>query len=382
MFLGIGYATLSGTLTIDGTAEINLSQYDVYISNITPKQSAGVEVTEYFHTVMMAKVVSAGTAHFRITVVNQSDKTYVFERVIDGTELDIPDAYDGTDIGYSVSGLVDLQEISGNGGAVTFDLTVTNPKGIKTDLFLLKFNFIEKSGTEILPGTDPDPESTTATTTTVPDSTPTPDSSDGSDAPDISDSTTASETTEHSNQIAGSDVTTAPGGTTPPVEEYQDDFLGLVQALLSKDPNCLNNNNMIYDAVMESLTSKKRPGGHAPILHCQVNSVSGGTMSSIAEQANAKLTSDLHFIFEVDPDPQHQSTRLRLYMYYQNDCDGAKEGDEILVYKQIISRGSDGVWFADGTYIGRAEVGSFFGGGNSGKNVWTVNPYSWKAGAP
>ena len=40
------------------------------------------------------------------------------------------------------------------------------------------------------------------------------------------------------------------------------------------------------------------------------------------------------------------------------------------------------MWFADGTYIGRATVGEFFGGGKNGKDVLTVNPYSWKSGAP
>ena len=66
-------------------------------------------------------------------------------------------------------------------------------------------------------------------------------------------------------------------------------------------------------------------------------------------------------------------------MYYGNQCNAASNGDRILVYKQIVSRGTDGVWFADGTYIGTAEIGNFFGGGNSGKDVKTVNPYSWKS---
>ena len=31
---------------------------------------------------------------------------------------------------------------------------------------------------------------------------------------------------------------------------------------------------------------------------------------------------------------------------------------------------------------GQAEVGYFFGGGNTGKDILTVNPYSWKYGYP
>ena len=163
-----------------------------------------------------------------------------------------------------------------------------------------------------------------------------------------------------------------------PNDKYHNDFMGLVEALLSDSNNCLNDNDLIFDAVMESLTSKKRPKEDAPILHCSVNSVSGGTMSAIATYANAKLTKNLHFIFEVDPDPAYQNSRMRLYMYYGNDCDGAKIGDEIMVYLQIVTRGADGVWYADGTYIGEATVGNYFGGGNAGKDVKTVSPYTWK----
>jgi uncharacterized repeat protein (TIGR02543 family) len=162
-------------------------------------------------------------------------------------------------------------------------------------------------------------------------------------------------------------------------DNYSSDFMGLVEALLADTNDCLNHNDLIFDAVMESLTAKKRPAEDAPILHCSVNSISGGTMSSIATAVNNNLSANLHFIFEVDPDPAYQNSRMRLYMYYGNDCTNAKIGDEILVYKQIVSRGTDGVWFADGTYIGKATVGNYYGGGNNGKDVKTIDAYSWKA---
>ena len=165
-------------------------------------------------------------------------------------------------------------------------------------------------------------------------------------------------------------------------DEMHNDFMGLVEALLSDSNNCLNHSDLIFDSVMESLTSKKRPKEDAPILHCSVNSVSGGTMSAIASYANSKLTANLHFIFEVDPDPAYQDSRMRLYMYYGNDCTNAKVGDTIMVYQQIVTRGSDGVWFADGTYIGKATVGNYFGGGNAGKDVKTISPYTWTYGYP
>lgn len=108
-------------------------------------------------------------------------------------------------------------------------------------------------------------------------------------------------------------------------------------------------------------------------------------MSAVAEYANSRLADeadDMHFIFEVDPDPEYQNKRMFLYMYYSYDCIEENTGKEIMVYKQVISRDTNGVWFADGTYIGRATVGEFYGGGNNGKDVLTISPYTWKAGAP
>lgn len=442
-----------------------------------------MSINNYFSTTISAKAVASGTSNFTITVVNQSDKIYVFERIIDGTEVDLEGIYNGQDIGYSIQGMSPLDELPANGGKITFNLTVTNPKGIKTDNFFLKFNFIEKTGTEILPGTDvvkynvifnPNNGENTSTISVESGKTvtkPTDPQRDGyiftgwykdisllmlwnfendtvtsnvtlyagwsieeesseppvepgivqyevvfkfnNGSPDMSvivdegnlipkpadptrngytflgwykDSTNAL-TWNFENEKITSNITLYAGwkdnNTQNPDDDHlHDDFLGLVEALLSQNTNCLNNNNTIYDSVIESLNSKKRPKDDAPILHCHVNSISGGTMTAVTQQANTKLTQNLHFIFEADPDPAYQSKRMILYMYYETDIDDAVEGQEIMVYKQIVSRGNDGVWFADGTYIGRAEVGDFFGGGNSGKDVWTINPYSWKYGLP
>ncbi len=627
LFLGTGYAAVSDGLLFKGDATIAAPSYDVYISHVTPSVSGGAELTGYFSTVMSLKISTSKTATFTVTVINQSDKTYIYERVIDGKELGIDGAYTGSDITNSVSGVSYLTELAA-GGSVTFDVTVANPKGITTDNLYLKFNFIEKTGTEILPGNDdfditfkygngkpdttislhendfvPRPETPTRSgyefigwyadssyntawnfevdrvkgDTTLyagwrailnpeptpieysvtfkpnngdPDGTiivtagelvpiPTSPTMEGytfigwyTDAectrpwnfdtdrvrakmtlyggwevfvppvppdcnvifkfnngdpdttiivltgefiprptapqregyvftgwytdetyttawnfevnkvewhmtlwggwteeiiPDVPEEYTV--TFKLNNGAADSSVTVTEGSLVPrptlptregytfigwytdsactkpwnfdtdkiasnmtlyagwektqvsdPDDERHNDFMGLVEALLSDNNNCLNHVDVIFDAVMESLTSKKRPKEDAPILHCSVNSVSGGTMSAIASFANSNLTENLQFIFEADPDPAYQETRLRLYMYYDSDCENAKAGDEILVYQQIISRDSNGVWYADGTYIGKATLGYYFGGGNSGKDVFTISPYTWTAG--
>lgn len=385
--------------------------------------------------------------------------------------------YNGTDIGYSLDGLTELQELA-LGATLSFDFTIINTKGVKTDNLFYKFNFIEKTGTEILPGTDP--EKTQYEITFVPNNGQSPHTvtvDDGSLLPEPADPIREGYTftgwykdvgfvaawdfandkvTSNTTLYAGWSLNGEEPDPEPPAviqyevlfkygngssdmtvlvddgallpkpadptrngytftgwyrdssgtlawnfetdtvdsnttlyagwrsnsanDEYHTDFFGLVEALLSESNNCLNDSDVIFNAVMTSFKSKDRDEDDAPIVHCSVNSVSGGTMSAIAEFANSNLTDDLHFIFEADPDPAYRNTRMRLYMYYEHDIDAAADGENIVVYKQIVTMDDDGVWHADGTYIGYATVGDYFGGGKNGKDVRTIDAYSWKAG--
>ena len=352
-FLAVGYAQLTRDMLISGEANATPPYYDVYISNITPDASAGVLVTNRTATVMTARVSGAGTASFTITVKNQGSKTYVYERVIDGAEANIEGAYNGTAIKYEVGGIRYLDEL-GPGKSVTFTLTLTVPAGVTTDQYLLKFNFIEKMGTDILP----DGETEAETTPESPETEP------------LETEPLETEPIETETETAPSEPETDGG--------MHNDFLGLVEALLSTQNNCLNNSNVIFNAVWSTIDAGKRPEEDAPILHCTVNSISGGTMTDVATTANRNLTAELQFFFEADPQNRN---RMFLYMYYKSDCTASKVGESILTYLQVVSRDENGVWYADGTYKGQATVGYFYGGGNNGKDVLTVNAYSWTATA-
>ncbi len=618
IFICIGYAVVTGNLSISGSALATPpSMPDVYITDVTPGSSAGCAVSNINGTTLFVSVSGEGNATFTVDFVNISDTIYIFDRVIDGSEANLDGIYSGTDITYEVSGITRLDEISSKGGTLSCNVTIKVPKNVTAENYVLQFNFIKKTGTEILPGNDeyditlqynngksdetfkvhandfvPRPETptrygytftgwytdesctsvwnfeidrvsgsmtlyggweksvtasysvsfrpnngdanytavVTAGSLLTPPTTPVmdgytfigwytdsactapwnfdidkvnantvlyggweiyvppvppdcditfkpnngePDTTivvltgefiprpsvpvkDGyifigwytDEACTVAWNFEANKVEYHTvlyggwelappkytitfnpNNGTGNSTVTVEEGTLIPVpttptkngytfigwytdeectvgwnldtdfptsdmmlyggwekatypsDEAHSDFLGLVEALLSDSNNCLNNSNVIYNAVMASLTSGKRPKEDAPILHCSVNSVSGGTMSAIASYANAKLTKNLHFIFEVDPDPAYQKSRMRIYMYYAEDIEDARTGDEIMVYQQIVSRGSDGVWYADGTYIGVATVGDFFGGGNAGKDVKTISPYTWRSAA-
>ena len=616
-FLCIGYATLSDMLSISGNVTVEGPKYDVYITQVAPQSSAGVTVNNTAGTVMFMRVNSSGTARFTIDFVNVSDKTYIYERVIDGVETNIEGVYSGTDIKYSVSAVSSFDEIAPNGGTLRFNVEINVPSGVTAEVYVLKFNFIEKTGMEILPGQDersitfkynngtPDttiklhdnefvPRPTTpirsgytfmgwytdegytnawnfeadvvngdmylyakweklpteyivtfvpnngesdyvvlATANTLldlpitpvrdgyvfigwyKDSTltdpwnfdtdkvnskitlyagweiyapPTPPYLDITFVPNNGQEDTvitvltgdfiprpdtpvregyrfigwyideecttawnfeASRPEWHMTLYGGweeiiyytvtfklnnnmpdvtviieqgelvpvIDIPTKPEYTfigwyvdeactsawnididrptsdmtfyawwqknaVIPDNEYHSDFMGLVEALLSQASNCLNQSDAIHNAVMNSLRNNKRPKDDPPIVHCLTKSVSGGNMANIASSANSILgkNNDYYFVFEADSDPAYQENRMYLYMYYGSECAAAATGDRILVYKQIVIRGSDGVWYADGTYKGYATVANIYDGGNSGKDVKTVNPYTWMAG--
>ncbi len=151
LFASAGYAALSDTIDIMGSADILKPWYDLYISKITPDTSGGVDVTGYYSTYMSAEVENSRTATFTVTVVNQSNKIYCYERIIEGEELGLGGVYTGSSIRPSVSGITFLQEV-GPGESVTFTLTMTNADNDKTDNYYLKFNFIEKTSSNIPEG--------------------------------------------------------------------------------------------------------------------------------------------------------------------------------------------------------------------------------------
>ena len=104
LFLGFGYASFSAVLPIFGTEDLSPPDHP-YISSITPEYSGGVSVTGKSGTLMMTQVLSQGTATFRVTVVNPTRDTYVYERVIDGAETGVEGVYTGTAITYMVEGI-------------------------------------------------------------------------------------------------------------------------------------------------------------------------------------------------------------------------------------------------------------------------------------
>lgn len=155
LFICIGYATVSDNLSILGNVNISASNlHDVYITSVTPASSEGITVNGVNGTVFFASVSGSGTATFTINMINVSEKIYTFDRVIDGAEMDFDGVYAGTDITYQLSGISQFDEIMPNNGTLSFDISITVPKGVTAENYILKFNFIEKTGTEILPGAD------------------------------------------------------------------------------------------------------------------------------------------------------------------------------------------------------------------------------------
>ena len=156
LFACVGYAAFTDLLSVEGNVVADPPKLpDVYITDVTPNQSAGVTVKDTNGTVMFSSVGGSGTASFTVDVINISETIYVFDRVIDGAEVGIDGVYAGNEITYQLHGISRLDEIAPNGGTLSFTVTVNVPEGVTAENYILKFNFIDKFG---IPSEDYFPE--------------------------------------------------------------------------------------------------------------------------------------------------------------------------------------------------------------------------------
>ena len=487
LFLSVGYAVISKGIKLIGTIDSvpPTPEYDVFISNVDKVSGSNVFIQSYTSTILFTSVSNNGSTTFSVTVKNISEKDYVYMGVIEGKDVGVDGVYVGNDITYTVVGLNQLQQLDKINGELTFTVIITAKNNVITDNFLLKFNFVEKTGSEILPGGDSEDETpvelavpvvtinelgiaswiTVANATgykykinggselnttklsiqlspndyievkSVGDGTKYLDSEyclpvkysivvEPEPEPELIKLSTPNVTIDNTTGVAswaainnavsyayvidnGAPISTnslsvkliynqsikvmaigdginysnsdysTPKKLSKPV--FDSDFLGLSQVLLSNQSDCLNSSSdIIYGGVRGSIGNA--PNGQTPALHCEVTSISGGTMSKITLQANQNLTQEVQYIIE--PDLENPN-KMYLYMYYKTDCTEQKKGTYILVYKQIIVRDTENSdWYEDGTYIGKAMVGNYYGGGKNGKSILTIGIKTWSYGAP
>ena len=79
LFSGMGYAAITGTLSLNASASYEVILPDIYIEEVTPESSAGVTVTNVYGTLFMARV-DGGTAAVTIRINNISDEICFYER--------------------------------------------------------------------------------------------------------------------------------------------------------------------------------------------------------------------------------------------------------------------------------------------------------------
>ena len=344
MFMTVGYAQLTDSLSVSGTADVKAEEFDVYIKSVTPEASGAIEVNSYYSTILSTSVRGASQSTFSITVRNRGTKTYVFERIVEGSETGYDEIYGGDGVSYTLSGLTYLQELA-PATEITFTVNIRTTSAVNTDELLTFFKFIEKTGEEVLPG-NPD--------------APTPDPDPDPDTPD-----------------PDPDTPTPEPDPDAPGAEVEENFYGLLEALLSESEKCLNDpsdKDVIYEAIQKEM--KNEPY----ILHCLTKSISGGNMANITEAANSKLSENMHFLFmPVKDDPN----TLYLFMYRADVAKEENEGTEVLTYFAVIHYDAKSdVWYENGVYVGKAKVAYLDGGGNSGKKAWMIDPSTWTAGAP
>ena len=151
-FIGIGYAQLSSTISLEATITGSM-QKGVFISDVSKTQ--GVNINTYFSTVLNSEVVLANsndTKTLTITLYNNSSDNYSFK----GVEYDaeITDGYTNENITFTHS-LQLNQEIEAN-KMLEFTITFAFKDGYKATTSeslqsILNFRFELWDGSEILP---------------------------------------------------------------------------------------------------------------------------------------------------------------------------------------------------------------------------------------
>ena len=353
LLITVGYATVSENLYINGSATLEPPSYPVYITQVSPKQNGNITVNEYFSTVMVAYTGGTGSATFTVTVKNNTDKTYVFERIVTGAELEDDSMYDGGGITYSLSGIQFLTEIA-SGESINFSVTISVESDAVNQEIYTYFKFIEKTHEDILP----DGESTEVTQ--APTESPT-------EAPTEAPGEVVTQTEKETEQE-----------TEPDDGHMHSDMLGLAEALRSEAKKCLNADNTIWSAVQKSITDSNRPDGAPAMVYCNSNKYGGMNLINITQSANSLLTSGNSVFFVILADEENPN-RLYLYMYYEDVCDDAGQGQQIDTYLQVIERADrNSKWEENGTYKGMATVDRMWIGIKNEYAI-TIDPRTWYA---
>ncbi len=353
LFISVGYAAVSGNLSILGSVSAEATDYPVYITRVSPKQIGNVTVNQYFSTIMIASTTGAGQAVFTVTVKNNTDKTYVFERIVTGAEVAGDKVYNGDGITYSLSGIGFLTEIE-PGESLEFTVTMNVASGVVEENVYTYFKFIEKTHEDILP----DGESTEATQAPTESPTESP-----TEAPGEVVTQTEKETEQETETDDG---------------HMHSDMLGLAEALRSDAKKCLNADNTIWSAVQKSITDSNRPDGAPAMVYCDSNKYGGMNLINITQSANSLLASGNSVFFVILADEENPN-RLFLYMYYEDVCDDAGQGQQIETYLQVIVRSDeDSDWEENGTYKGMATVDRMWIGIKNEYAI-TIDPRTWYA---
>ncbi len=133
LFLCVGYAALTDTLLLSGTASATPGAY-VYISKTELRSGSATDIAKS-GTVLSSRVTLDNSASsqtvIRVTLKNNTEYPYTFNGI---TYTEGPDTYDNTAI--SVSANIDKGAELASGAETTFDVTFKYKSGVSTNKVL------------------------------------------------------------------------------------------------------------------------------------------------------------------------------------------------------------------------------------------------------
>lgn len=144
-FMGIGYAQLSQSFDIDTMLSLDAKK-GLYIQAVTVSDGTNATIESYTDTLLTSTVTlgnsSSSTASYQITIFNNTNTVYAFDKVLYTFG---EDTYDNENISFSLSGLSYNQQLAG-GAKITFTLRFSYASSNTSNPTLhsiLNFKFIE-----------------------------------------------------------------------------------------------------------------------------------------------------------------------------------------------------------------------------------------------
>ena len=385
LFITFGYAELSDILSVEGEVSFDGSeQYEIQITEASFDSSNAADVSLNsisFHGLSLNSSITLGEQNsvllLRITVKNNTaDKTFAYSKIIKNSALEngytneniVMETYESYPGNKLHPLFYEIEPQQSKTFFLVFSYKDGNAAAQKDLSSVLTIEFIEKLA--VLPGETTLPPATTASST-APVTPPGGSTASGETTAPPASSSSSSSTPPPSQ-------TTAPGGNIPGSENGTN-FNRVITYMLDEETEFgFNDNEKPAQTILGALSN-------FDVIYCRRNNYGSSKVNKLLEALNSGATENVLFIarkLDGNKNNPQSISNVEVLLYYEADIDNYEEGTlvNIVVFKQFLTKDSNGKWEVNGAYQGYAPIKAMpFA--NSGGNVYSIDPDEWLPGA-